>query len=365
MSTYRSPWLDRDRAVAAEAPDTGVAGHYGEPILEQRWLLSGGVVDLSHRAVLSISGPDRLTWLDSISSQKLLGMLPGSSAETLILDPNGRIEHSIRLVDDGESLWLILDGAERETLLPWLQKMKFRAQIEIADRSEEFAVIGTVQAPTFALAEANGVPLLWQDSWNSVASGGYSYAGESSARNDWSWYEGLVSRDDFSALPERHSLRLAGVLAAEALRVEAWRPRFVTEGDERVIPHELDLLRTAVHLNKGCYRGQETVAKVHNLGHPPRRLTLLHLDGSSSSLPRAGAEIFAVEDGPAIGTITTAAWHHELGPVALALIKRKTDPELTLLVATDDARISANQEIIVSPDAGATADIQLKKRKFL
>ena len=78
---------------------------------------------------------------------------------------------------------------------------------------------------------------------------------------------------------------LAGIWAAEALRVAAWRPRLGFETDHRTIVHEVDWLRTAVHLHKGCYRGQETVARVHNLGRPPRRLVFLHLDGSGHVLP--------------------------------------------------------------------------------
>ncbi len=79
----------------------------------------------------------------------------------------------------------------------------------------------------------------------------------------------------------------AGFDAYEALRVEARRPRFGVDTDHRTIPNELQWLRTAVHLDKGCYRGQETVARVHNLGRPPRRLVLLHLDGVSEVLRRA------------------------------------------------------------------------------
>ena len=73
---------------------------------------------------------------------------------------------------------------------------------------------------------------------------------------------------------------LAGTWAYEALRIAAGRPRLGLDTDHRTIPHELGWIETAVHLSKGCYRGQETVARVHNLGHPPRRLVRLHLDGA-------------------------------------------------------------------------------------
>jgi len=168
-----------------------------------------------------------------------------------------------------------------------------------------------------------------------------------------------------------------GILALEALRIAAWRPRFAAEVDERTIPHELDWLRSAVHLSKGCYRGQETVAKVHNLGHPPRRLVMLHLDGSDAVLPVRGDEVVlpgaspasatdrppsvskatGADDDTVVGRITSSAQHHELGPIALAVIKRTVDPLADLVVLADGIRVAAAQEIIVPPDAGASANV--------
>jgi folate-binding protein YgfZ len=156
---------------------------------------------------------------------------------------------------------------------------------------------------------------------------------------------------------------VASEAALNALRIAAWRPRQATEVDERSIPHELDWLRTAVHLNKGCYRGQETVAKVHNLGHPPRRLVLLHLDGV---LPVAGDAVIeqpVVEPAEApeprdVGRVTSAAHHYELGPIALAVIKRSVDPTAALAVrSAEHGDIAAAQEVIVPPSAGAEADV--------
>ena len=143
-------------------------------------------------------------------------------------------------------------------------------------------------------------------------------------------------------------------VALDGLMIAAARPT-MGEVDEKALPHELDWLRTAVHLDKGCYRGQETVAKVHNLGHPPRRLTLLHLDGSHSTLPRAG-DVLTNGD-KAVGLITRAGWHYELGPIALALLKRTTPVEAQLEVACEGVVIAATQEVIVPPGAGATRGV--------
>ena len=321
--------------------------HYGNPLGEQRLLAAGeAVVDLSDRSVITVTGPDRLSWLDSLTSQSLKGLQPGDSAETLQLDPTGRVEYAIRLLDDGVTAWLLVDGAEGAPLLAWLERMKFMLRVELADVSGEYATIGSLGLPV-AAAAPNGVPLVWRDPWNSVVRGGHQYAGDH--EYDWSYSETLVLRSAVVLQPA------AGTLALEALRIAAWRPRFATEVDERSIPHELDWLRSAVHLSKGCYRGQETVAKVHNLGHPPRRLVMLHLDGSEGVHPSAGA---AVEAGDAVvGQVTSSALHYELGPIALAVVKRSVDPTATLTVVTDEARLAAAQEVIVPTDAGAEANV--------
>jgi len=140
----------------------------------------------------------------------------------------------------------------------------------------------------------------------------------------------------------------------DALGIAAGRPR-LADIDAKALPHEFDWLRSAIHLNKGCYRGQETVAKVHNLGHPPRRLTLLHLDGSGSLLPRPGDALMLGEK--EVGHVTRAAWHFELGPIALALVKRSVDVAATLMVSTEEGAVLGNQQVLVLPDAGATRDV--------
>ncbi len=347
-------FLAIDGAVEATGVDAGVASHYGNPMAEQRALAAGtALVDLSHRGVVSITGPDRLSWLDSITSQSLAKLAPGDSAETLLLGQTGRIEHDIRLIDDGVSTWLLVEGDTTQALVGWLDSMRFMMRVEVADRSADFATLGMLGAPLVDAAAPNDVPLVWRDPWSSVAPGGHQYAvAEQHPSSGWTYSEVLVER---TALPSAAQLPHAGLLALEALRIAAWRPRFGTEVDEKTIPHELDLLRSAVHLTKGCYRGQETVAKVHNLGHPPRRLVMLHLDGSDAALPSGGDEIML--DDKAVGHVTSAAIHFELGPIALAVVKRRTDPDAVLTIPVDDVVVAAAQEIIVPPTAGAVADV--------
>ena len=318
--------------------------HYGNPLGEQKALAAGkAVVYLGHRGVVTVTGPDRLTWLDSLTSQALAGLQPGQSAETLQLDPTGRVEYAIRVVDDGETAWLLVDAAEAASLKAWLDKMRFMLRVEIADRSADFVTIGSLGFPV-----ADAV-VTWTDPWSAVQTGGHQYAARASY--DWNYTESLVSGERVEPV----ETPAAGTLALEALRIAAWRPRFATEVDERTIPHELDWLRSAVHLSKGCYRGQETVAKVHNLGHPPRRLVMLHLDGSDTVLPQHGDEIESLD--AVAGQITSSALHYELGPIALAVVKRSVDPSLPLTVVSDGTRIAAAQELIVPPSAGAEANV--------
>lgn len=358
-----SPFLDLPGAVDSVDRDAGVAAHYGNPVVEQRELEAGrAIVDLSNRSVLSITGPDRLTWLNSITSQNLLGLSAGESSETLLLDATGRLEHAVRVIEDGETLWLLVEHDEADGLLAWLQSMRFMLRVELADRTAELATIGSLGSPALPIAAPHGIPLVWNDPWREVAPGGHQYAIGEHPGSGWTWSETLIPREAMPSVVARvrnGEFAVAGLLAVEALRIAAWRPRFATEVDEKTIPHELDWLRTAVHLTKGCYRGQETVAKVHNLGHPPRRLVMLHLDGSEGVLPARGS-VVAVGAGAErreVGLVTSSALHHELGPIALAVVKRSTDPDATLLVETDGLTVAAAQVVVVPPGAGAEAHV--------
>ena len=350
--SYLSPLLNRHGAVQAGGLDAGVAAHYGDPNREQR-LLAGylgkpgtAVVDLSHRGVVSVAGPDRLSWLNTLSSQELTALAPNTGTELLLLTVQGRIEFDARVVDDGGTTWLIVEAEEAAPLAQWLASMKFMLRVEVADVSAEWAVVGSVsEVPEW------DEYLAWVDPWPHLGAGGYSYAAVPEAEHpglERPWREYLIPAGELeSAVGQRP---LAGVWAAEALRLAAWRPRRGAETDSKTIPHELDLLRTAVHLSKGCYKGQETVARVHNLGRPPRRLVFLQLDGSLHTLPAPGSEVI-LED-RVVGTVTSVAQHFEMGPIALAVVKRSVDPDAVLSVDDAGERYPANQEIIVATDAG-------------
>ncbi|MGJ6966128.1 YgfZ/GcvT domain-containing protein [Streptosporangium sp. G11] len=323
----RSPLLDTPGAVAAETPDADVAGHYGDPFAEQRALLAGeAMVDRSNREVVRISGPDRLSWLNSLSSQKLDDLKPGQPTETLLLDAQGRVEHHLVLADDGEAVWAHVEPGTGAEVAAFLDKMRFMLRVEVADVTERYAVVSVAGEAHPGLPE--GAVAVGRDI--------------------------LLPRD---LLAGRLGLRLAGLWAYEALRIEGHRPRLGFETDHKTIPHEVGWIGSALHLNKGCYKGQETVARVHNLGHPPRRLVFLHLDGSVDTLPKHGAPVTL--DGAEIGFVGSSARHHELGPVALAVVKRTVPVDATL----EAGGVAASQEVIVPPDAGRNVQIDPSLRR--
>lgn len=284
--------------LVEEGPDKGAVWHFGEPTKEQRALESGRAwADLSHHEIVAISGADRLSWLHSLTTQHLEKLAPGVWRQALILDPQGHIEHQLHLVDDGKTSWLMVDPGRALALIEHLQKMKFMLRVDVRDASMEYAVL---RAP--GIADELGGP----------------YA--------------LVPRAELAQMQQTFGISAmqVGTWALDAERVAAGRVRIGFETDHKSIPNELGLLNKAVHMNKGCYRGQETVAKIANLGSPPRRLVLLHLDGSVVTVPATGTDV--EKDGVKVGFIGTVARHYELGTIALAVVKRNTPIEAMLSV---------------------------------
>jgi len=338
-----SPLLEVPGAVTANVPDTEVAAHYGDPFAEQRALDgTAGLVDRSNRDVLTITGEDRLSWLDSISTQEVANLAAGATTQSLILSPHGHVEHHLSLIDDGTSTWIHTEPGEAASLLAFLESMRFMLRVTVREVTAEHAVL-TVMGP-----QVNGDVVA---TVRPVVTLDFEFGRDL-----------IVERARLAqvaaALRDR-DVRLAGMLAYEALRIARHRPRFGIDTDHRTIPHEVGWIESAVHLNKGCYRGQETVARVHNLGHPPRRLVLLHLDGTENKLPEHGDPVHSGQT--AVGFVGSSARHYELGPIALALVKRTVPVAQTLQVAG----ISAAQEVIVSPDVGANVAIALGRRRGL
>lgn len=304
--------------MVEEGVDSGLAWHHGNPVAEGRAMADGwGVADVKTRDVVQIKGPDRLTWLHSLTTQHLESLAPGVATTALILAPTGHIEHVLHGVDDGASFLAWTEPGRGAALVGWLDKMKFMSRVEVSLRDDlRMAWFG----------HRIGIPEGWVARDSEI--GGSDV---------------FVPRD--AALPGAEDSAVpVGMWAFEAARIAAGVPRIFVDTDHKTIPNEIGLLGT--HLEKGCYRGQETVARVHTLGRPPRRLVQLHLDGSLSSLPDPGAQLML--DGRAVGFVGSSARHHELGPIALGLVKRNVPVDAQLLA--DD--IPAAQETLVDPDVG-------------
>jgi tRNA-modifying protein YgfZ len=295
--------------LVEDGPDKGAVWHFGEPVKEQRALEAGTAwADLSHFNIVAVTGEDRLKWLHDLTTQFVSDLQPGVWMPSMILDAQGHVEFQFNLVDDGTTTYIVLDPGYVEKLVEYLTKMKFMLRVDVRDASSEFVVL---RAP--GVADAIGGPFA------------------------------LVPRAEVEEMKQTFGgvATQVGTWALDAERVAKGRPRIGFETDHKSIPNELGVLNTAVHMKKGCYRGQETVAKIFNLGNPPRRLVMLHLDGSDVGFPAAGTKV--ENDGVVVGFVGTVARHHELGTIALAIVKRNTPTDATLTIEG----IPANQEVIV------------------
>ena len=305
--------------------------HFGNPLGEQRQLLqSQAAIHRIDEQVLLLSGEDALSWLHSITSQNIKNLKPGESTETLVLTPTGHIEHQIKVVAFDGGLYLIVNKEKAPALFKWLTQMRFRSKVEISETDLEiwggFGDLG--------LSE-----LVWVDGFDAEPKGSVRYAAE---------VQSFPYREYLLAPGKKPALAEAGMLAIDALRIAAGRPE-ITDIDDRSLPHEFDWLASSVHLSKGCYRGQETVAKVHNLGHPPRRLIVLNLE-VGDTVANPGEEISY--QGKLVGKVLAGALHYEAGSLALGLVNRNT-PYLDLEVCG----ITASQRVLVPADAGKAANL--------
>ena len=301
--------MSQSPVLVEEGPDKGAVWHCGEVAKEQRALADGKAwADLSHRTVVAVSGEERLAYLHAVTTQHVESLQPGVWKDGLILDAQGHIAHQFILVDDGTTTFLQVDSERAQLLISYLTKMKFMMKVDVRDASSEFVIL---RAP--GKTDDIGGP--------------YALVPVSEKKE---------TIDAFN----QANLQV-GMWAIEAERVASGRARIGLETDHKSIPNELGLLNGAVHMKKGCYPGQETVAKVFNLGHPPRRLVLLHLDGSDVKIPAHGSPVFNGET--EVGFVGTVARHYELGTIALAIIKRTVPANATLHVEG----IPASQEILV------------------
>jgi tRNA-modifying protein YgfZ len=331
-------------------PDAGAAWHYGDPLGEQRAAADDAVaVDRSHRVVIELRGGERKSWLHNISTQHVSALPDGTVTENLSLDGQGRVEDHWIQTELGDVTYLDTEAWRGEPLLGYLRKMIFWSDVAIEQADlAVLSLLGPRLADDRVLGVLGLASLPAENTAEALPGGGFvRRLGGPDTRLDL-----VVPRGEAADWMDRLTaagVRRAGVWAYEAHRVTALRPRLGVDTDERTIPHEVGWIGSAVHLDKGCYRGQETVARVHNLGKPPRMLVLLHLDGSTDR-PAAGDPVLA--GGRAVGRLGTVVDHVDLGPVALALLKRGL-PADTPLTTGGEAEVAA----VIDPDSMPAADV--------
>ncbi|TCK27070.1 YgfZ/GcvT domain-containing protein [Pseudonocardia endophytica] len=345
-------------------PDTAVPAHRGDPFAEQRAMARGAaVVDRGHRDVIAVPGDDRLSWLHLLLTQHVSELPADSGTEALILDLNGRVLHHMSVAHVDGTVFLDTEPGDGEALLAYLDSMRFWSAVEPRAATDELAVLSVVGPETPSVLTAAGLPVP-EAPYGSAAAAGDGLV----RRMPWPGRDAadvVVPRAQKDGWWERLTgagARAAGTTAFEALRAESLQPRLHTDTDERTIPHEVGWIGPAVHLQKGCYRGQETVARVANLGRPPRRMVLLHLDAGDEELPVTGDPV--VRDGRTVGRVGTVVQHHELGPVALALLKRSVPADAELVAGVEDRTTpaavapSSYVEDVGTPPPGRAAQVR-------
>ena len=377
--------------------------HFGNPLREQALLAQGQAWAWLSRDVVEVSGADRLSYLTTVSTQVLTDLEnDGHCRQVLFLDANGHILYAALAVaalvpDSGEqSVLLLVDAGCGDGLAQLLNSRRFMLRVQAQVRPD-LQVAGAIGDGVQKLADVvKNLVTTWHDPWPGITPGGSTYftgtrhpganyraggvvvaleAGQAAPGQEQASGQeaaqlalapGQAAASGSAAAPGQEAapgqttgLTQVGELAWEALRIEAGLPRWAREVDARAIPNELDWLRTGVHLNKGCYPGQETIARTVNLGRPPRRLVQLQLAGWQGQLPEVGARVYLPAGdnpaGKAVGTITSVARHWELGNIALALVRRGVPAQAELAVDLEAGYESASQELLVDPAGKAEA----------
>jgi folate-binding protein YgfZ len=284
-------------------------------------------------AVLELHGADVLRYLHSVSTQHTADLRPGDATRALLLSPKGKIEFAFRLaVLDARTLLLDTEAEAAEGLAERLARFVFRYDVRVgAPRPGAVSLLGP--GADGALTAA-GLPLPPAGPGRAVliANGPVAHCGELGVD--------LVGEQAPGALEalERSGVARAPLEVWELLRVERGVPRWGRELTDDVIAEEAGLLGSHVHLDKGCYPGQETVARVRNLGQVQRRLAGLRFEDPGCSPPSPRTDLVA-EDGRRAGQLRSAVRHPDLGVIALAYVRRTVAPGERVLAGPLAAKV--------------------------
>jgi folate-binding protein YgfZ len=281
------------------------------------------VVDRSERGKLALTGPDAKSFLQGQLTNDIEGLAPGRGCYAAFLTHKGKMLGDLRVFDLGGELLLDCERVALQELFNMIRRYKLGADLELHKRTLELALLSVIgpEAPRLAGPAEHDNARVTLDGVAAVA-----------VTTD-------VGTDLFCAAADRDALRAALAFpdgdeaAAEIVRVERGRPRYGLDLDDSVIPQEAGLNERAVSFTKGCYVGQETVARLYYRGKPNRRLLGLRL--SEPAPP--GSELRLGEK--VVGRLGSSVVSPELGPIGLALVRREAGPGDTVHLSGGTALI--------------------------
>jgi folate-binding protein YgfZ len=331
--------------------DIEIVSTYGQPQAEYAALArSCGLLDQPHRAVLSISGADRLDFLNRIltnqtwDKQTNKGLNAGDGCYSFLLTVNGRIVTDMNVLERGDATLLEMETRRLAAVQAFLQKYIFAEKVRLESRIgiwHQMALHGPGAARVIGewsesavdpaglpqlgstAATVRGIPIiLWRDDVTG-APGYHLIVPAESAGVVWMELMTRFGPAAAAASPPVHRpmLRPIGWAVFNSRRIEAGRPLFGIDFDETVLPAETGLLDRAVSFTKGCYLGQEIVARMHARGQLARRLAAFRM--TDDALPVAGTGVLDAEKNP-IGTVTSSTVSPVLSnaSIGLAMLKR-------------------------------------------
>ena len=278
----------------------------------------GGVIDLSDRAQLLLTGPDRVRYLNGQVTSDVRKLQTGQTQMACVTTAKGKLCADVVITAHEDVLFVDAESSLRETLLARLERYIVADDVEIRDTSEDYALlhyVGTEPPPAAVAGRIVPARRFGRDGWDL-----------------------RILRSDLEK--DREAFFHAGVeldtTLAEMLRIEAGVPRWGYELDENTLPPEAGLDQTHIDYHKGCYIGQEVISRLRSVGHVNRQLTGFMAQGDTPLV--AGMRLFASADSTAsIGLLTSAAYSFALEkPIALGYLKRGS-PTGALLARPDEA----------------------------
>ncbi len=277
-----------------------------------------GLLDRSERGKLALTGSDAKSFLQGQVSNDVEGLAPGTGCYAAFLTPKGKMLGDLRILDVGSELLLDTERVALQELFNMIRRFSVGYDVELHKRTIERGLLSLI-GPTAVAPLGTARPAETEHAHIELDLGG----GSARAIRTDVGVDLLCDSADTERLAA--TLRQAGAVpvsieAVECLRVEHGRPRYGVDLDESVIPQEAGLNERAVSFTKGCYVGQETVARLFYRGKPNRRLR-----GLSASAPLSGGETLSFE-GRTVGRVASTAVSPRFGPIALALVRREAAP---------------------------------------